>query len=178
MKKIFAIILLFFITSISFAKVKVIEDEFYGTEYYQTDHVNIDYAKSGLDWCAQIRFRTSNGDKNTIIMGAAIIYLTSSVFSLDKALIRCENNHIIEVEPNSIIDKVSDVNKSFSYTTSALQAVQFEVTLTDKDIEGIKSGANMLRLEFRDSFKNIDISKNESKNITKKLDELLKKINN
>ncbi|MCZ9837909.1 hypothetical protein OFR22_04120 [Brachyspira hyodysenteriae] len=166
----------FIISTVVFAKIEVIKDEFNGTEYYQTDQVDINTWSIDFEYASQIRFRTVNGDSNQIIMDVAVI-APNEVFSLDKILIKYNNDYITTITPLQIYDKVSSRGRNFTYTLSARQSVAFSSVLTEKDIEAIKSKAKILRLEFSDNkFSNIEIKKSEADKINLKLEELLKKV--
>lgn len=169
MKKILFILL--FMYSLAFAKIEVIKDDFNGTEYYQTEAVNLSAIKMGSGTWGQIRFRTANGDVNIIAMDAAISYTPNKVFTLDKLYIKYSNNHIMQVKAK---DRISSSGINFTYTGSANQFVLFQFILNEKDIEAIKSKATILRMESGSSFYNLNITKKEAEKIIKTLDELLK----
>lgn len=175
LKLFFSLLFILVISQSSYAKIETIKDEFYGTEYYKTDSVNINYTKAGFDYWAQFRFRTANGDKDIIIMDIAVIYVAHHVFVLEKALVRCANEHIISFEPDDIISKISSEGKNFTFVGSLMPAVRCSIILGKKDIEAIKSQATVLRLMLQDSYKNITISKSEAAKINKALEELEKK---
>ena len=166
-------ILLF--NSLCFAKIETIKDEFYGTEYYQTEVANISYLNLGRYYTAQIRFRTMNRNKNTIILDIAVILRAHAVFVLKEATLRCLNGKMINLisEEYGI---VSDTGQNFTFTGGGMEAVRSSHILTQEGIEAIKEGVDMLRITTKNGFTNLKITQKESKKIVDILNELLKHI--
>lgn len=171
---------LFFITLISFiltsqlcfAKIETIKDEFYGTEYYQTEVITINYSKMGIDWASQIRFRTANGDKTKIILDIAVVFVIHNVFVLKTATLRCLNGKMINLI-NEEYGIVSDSGRNFTFAASKAQAVRESYMLNEDEINNIQSGADMLRITTKNGFNNIKINQKESKKIVDAINELL-----
>ena len=171
---------LFFITLISFiftsqlcfAKIETIKDEFFGTEYYQTEVVTINYSKMGVDWASQIRFRTANGDKTKIILDIAVVFVIYNVFVLKTATLRCLNGKMINLI-NEEYGIISESGRNFTFAASKAQAIRESYTLNKEEIEWLTSGVDMLRITTKDGFNNIKITQKESKKIVDAMNELL-----
>ncbi|WP_300703542.1 hypothetical protein [uncultured Brachyspira sp.] len=165
------ITILLSVSSIAFAKIDIIKDDFNGTEYYQTKEITLSMSKAGFSTWGQIRFRTANGNKNIIIMDVAVSYTPNTVFFLDRLYIKYSNDYIMQAEPKN---RISDSGINFTYYGSANEFILFQFILNDKSIEAIKSKATILRMEKNNSYHNLNVTKKEAEKMIRALDELLK----
>lgn len=172
LKLLFILSFYIYLSSLCFAKIKTIEDEFNNTVYYQSEVANISYAKMGYDYTSQIRFRTANGNKDKIILDIAIVFQAHSVFVLNKATLRTVHGWRLD-----LIDEkyglISDTGQNFTFTGSGMQAVNASYILNEDEIKDIQAGVDMLRIELKNGFYNIKITEKESKKIVDCLNELL-----
>ena len=171
-KKIILIFVLF--TIIAFAKVEKIDDEFDGTYYYQTDSAIIrDYKVSQM---LEYRFRTTKRKNNHSIGIELNVVGDTSLIIVDednRVYIKCSNEHIIVLEYQSVF---SSTGNGFSFMGNAPQSIRTQAILSDSDIEAILGGIIMIKVETKKGYKNLNIKAKDSKTMVKKLEELIKRI--
>lgn len=165
------LILFFIISMLVFAKVEKIDDEFDGTYYYKTDSILIRYYKEGQ--MLEYRFRTTKEKDNHRIAIQLNVLGNISVDADDRVYVKCSNNHIIALKYQSVY---SYLNNGFSYWMNSAQSIKAQAILSDKDIEAILSGITMIRIEIKDGYANLNIKPKDSKTTVKKLEEIIKKV--
>ena len=169
------IILIFVLFTISlFAKVEKIDDEFDGTYYYQTDSVFIrDYK---VYQALEYRFRTTKVKYNHRIAIELNVVGDTSLIVVDtdnRVYIKCSNGHIIVLEYQSVF---SSTGNGFSFMGNAPQSIRTQAILSDSDIEAILGGITIIKVELKKGYKNLNIKTKDSKTMIKKLEELMKRI--
>lgn len=167
------LILLLIIASVSYAKVEKINDEFDGTYYYQTKSLDI---YDGLKVPRpEVRFRTTKvKEKHSLIMELNV--LSSALMSVNdknKVRIKCNNGSIVTLNYE---DTISSKGNGFGYFGNAVEGLRTWNKLTDTDIEALLSGVNMIRIEIKDTFTNINVDKKTSNKLIKLLNEIIKEL--
>lgn len=167
--------ILFFLSAvIIFAKVEKIDDEFDGTYYYQTDSAFIrDYKAYQM---LEYRFRTTKVKDNHRIIIELNVVGDASTFSVstdDRVYIKCSDGHIITLEYQSVF---SFSDNGFSYMGNVPQSIRSIAIFNDKDTEAILGGIDMIKVETDKGYKNLNIKPKDSNTMVKKLNEIIKKI--
>ena len=151
------------------AKVHLINDSFYGHQFYQTDYISINY------WSSTIKLRLKNiAGTDKIILEAQ--YITGEAFNIkesSKIVLKFEDNTYISLNYTSLMPKAETeiiygtsiyfMDTSYvdrSYSINAENIIRDMKTITD------------IRVETAEGFKNFTVKKSISDNILKLYDEM------
>lgn len=91
----------------------------------------------------------------------------------NRVYIKCSNGHIIVLEYQSVF---SSTGNGFSFMGNAPQSIRTQAILSDSDIEAILGGITIIKVELKKGYKNLNIKTKDSKTMIKKLEELMKRI--
>lgn len=171
----FSLIILSITLSSCAAKVHLIEDSFYGTKFYQTDYISINY------WSSTLKFRLKNiSGTNSIVLEAQ--YISDDAFNIaenSKIVLKFNDNSYINLYYTSLMPK-TDVEVIYGTSIYFMDTSYVDRTYSIQAENEIKKLPLLtdIRVETAEGFKNFKVKEKYANELIRLYNEIKESINN